>query len=107
MFAGLDPMACYKILPIIYDLTICTAVERLETEAGSKMNLLKVEKILVMLVSVTHTLVFCLCELQSVAVTLEYFVILPLINTLKLTGKLILCFEWLLCIVFMHGMLGT
>lgn len=63
----------------------------------------------VMLVSVTLTctLVFRLYELKSVAVTFEYLVISPLTNTLELTGKLILCFEWLLCIVFMHGMLGT
>lgn len=63
----------------------------------------------VMLVSVTltYTLVFCLYELQSVAVTFEYLVIPPLANALKLTGKLILCFEGLLCIVFMHGILGT
>lgn len=62
-----------------------------------------------MLVSVTltYTLVFCLYELQSLAVTLEYLMISPLTNTLKLTEKLILCFERLLCIVFMHGMLGT
>lgn len=63
----------------------------------------------VMLVSVTltYTLVFCLYELQSVAVTFEYLVISPLINTLELSGKLILCFEWLLCIVFVHGTLGA
>lgn len=63
----------------------------------------------VMLVSVTltYTLVFCLYELQSVAVIFEYLVISPLTNTLELSGKLILCFEWLLCIVFVHGMLGA
>lgn len=62
----------------------------------------------VMLISVTltYTLVFCLYELQSVAVTFEYLVIPHLTNTLELTGKLILCLEWLLCVVFVHGMLG-
>lgn len=62
----------------------------------------------VMLVSVTltYTLVFCLYELQSVAVTFEYLLISLLTNTLELTGKLILCLEWLLCVVFVHGMLG-
>lgn len=57
-------------------------------------------------VTVTYTLVFCLYEPQSVAVTFEYLVIPHLTNTLELTGKLILCVEWLLCVVFVHGMLG-
>lgn len=53
----------------------------------------------VMLVSVTlmYTLVFCLHERQSIAVSFEYLVISPPKNSLELTGKLIWCFEWLLC----------
>ena len=54
-----------------------------------------------MLVSVTlmYTLVCCLHELQSVAVSFEYLVTSPLNNSLELTGKLIWCSEWLLCIM--------
>lgn len=100
MFAGLNPVACAWDHQLIYCLTVCTA-----TKAGDwdveQAEPPKRRENSVMLVSVTlmYTLVFCLYELQSVAVSFEYLVISPLNNSLELTGRLIQCFEWLLHIM--------
>lgn len=54
-----------------------------------------------MLLSVTlmYTLVFCLYELRSVVVSLEYLALSPRNNSFKLTGNSMWRFEWLHCIM--------